>query len=135
MICIAKDISFENDLFPDAQRRFMCQCNSGYIGNGTACKEVSQYEGNFLLVNQGMATLRLPLDNSKSKMKRPIQVRAMQTAVGLDIDCLEGRAYWSDIHGKAIRSALFNGSSKADFITNRKYSCVICVPILNQYSC
>ncbi|KAJ8949806.1 hypothetical protein NQ318_000504 [Aromia moschata] len=29
---------------------------------------------------------------------------------------MEGRFYWSDISGRAIRSALFNGSMKSDFI-------------------
>nr|CAI5831592.1 unnamed protein product [Callosobruchus analis] len=101
----------------DANRHFICQCNSGYVGNGTICKEISRHEGNFLLVNQGMATLRIPLDPTKTGIKKPVQVLAFQTAVGLDFDCLEGRFYWSDINGRAIRSALFNGSMKEDFIS------------------
>lgn len=63
-----------------------------------------------------MATLRVPLENKKSSMNKPIQIKIYQTAVGLDIDCLEGRVYWSDVSGRAIRSASFNGSNKIDFI-------------------
>lgn len=63
-----------------------------------------------------MATLRVPLEHKTSSMNRPIQIKTYQTAVGLDIDCLEGRVYWSDVSGRAIRSALFNGSNKIDFI-------------------
>ncbi|KAJ8922644.1 hypothetical protein NQ315_007676 [Exocentrus adspersus] len=101
----------------DASRRYICQCSGGYVGNGTVCREISKHEGNFLLVNKGMATLKIPLDEAaKSNMKKAIQVKGYQTAVGLDIDCLEGRVYWSDITGRAIRSSLFNGSDKADFI-------------------
>lgn len=102
--------------FTDSTRHFKCQCNTGYIGNGSVCKEIFRPEEKFLLVNQGMATLKIPLENSKRNTNRPIQIKPYQTAVGLDIDCLEGRAYWSDISGRAIRSALFNGSNKIDFI-------------------
>ncbi|KAG5890815.1 hypothetical protein JTB14_008256 [Gonioctena quinquepunctata] len=101
----------------DANRQFICRCNTGYIGNGTVCKEIFRNDGTFLLLNQGMATLRIPLDKSKSSVRRPIQVKAFQTAVGLDVDCLTGRVYWSDISGRAIRSAFVNGSGKVDFIT------------------
>lgn len=65
-----------------------------------------------------MATLRIPLENSKLNTKKPIQMKAYQTAVGLDIDCMEGRVYWSDISTRAIKSSLFNGSDKADFIND-----------------
>lgn len=102
----------------DSNRRFTCQCNSGYIGNGTVCKEIFRPKDKFLLVNQGMATLRIPLEHSRSNIKRPIQIKPYQTAVGLDVDCLEGRVYWSDVSGRAIRSALFNGSNKIDFVMN-----------------
>lgn len=100
----------------------MCQCNAGYIGNGTLCKEIFRHEEKFILVNQGMATLRIPLEHSKSNIKMPIQIKAYQTAVGLDIDCLEGRVYWSDVSGRAIRSALFNGKNATDFMKEGNFS-------------
>ncbi|KAL1489768.1 hypothetical protein ABEB36_013702 [Hypothenemus hampei] len=99
----------------DSERRYICKCNPGYIGNGSVCKEISRSEGNFLLLNQGWATHRIPLDGQSQG--KPIQTRAYQTAVGLDIDCTEGRVYWSDISLNAIRSSLYNGSDNIDFLT------------------
>lgn len=90
------------------------------MGNGSVCKEIFRHEEKFVLVNQGMATLRIPLEHAHSNMKKPIQIKAYQTAVGLDIDCLEGRVYWSDVSGRAIRSSLFNGSDKIDLIKEGK---------------
>ncbi|CAH1160142.1 unnamed protein product [Phaedon cochleariae] len=100
----------------DANRNFICKCNAGFLGDGATCREIHRQEGNFLLLNQGMATLRIPLQESKPRSRRPVQVKPYQTAVGLDIDCLEGKVYWSDINGRAIRSAFYNGSGKVDFI-------------------
>ncbi|KAK9738878.1 Calcium-binding EGF domain [Popillia japonica] len=89
----------------------------GYIGNGTFCKEIPKYGGNFLLLNQGMATLKVPYNLSRTSRPRPIQVQMQQIAVGLDSDCLDGRFYWSDIFSRAIKSANYNGTEKKDFIT------------------
>jgi nidogen (entactin) len=101
----------------DANRRYICQCSTGYSGNGTYCRRNPTHEGNFLLLNQGMATLKIPFEPSKKNLGKPIQIKYFQTAVGLDIDCFEGRVYWSDISGMAIRSSTYNGSAKSDFIT------------------
>lgn len=68
-----------------------------------------------------MATLKIPLESTNTHTKKAIQVKGYQTAVGLDIDCMEGRIYWSDITGRAIRSALFNGSNKEDFIKDGEF--------------
>lgn len=101
----------------DASRRYICQCNTGFVGNGTICRKNPTHDGNFLLLNQGVATLKIPFEASKKNLGRPIQIRQFQTAVGLDIDCYEGRVFWSDISGRAIRSSGYNGSNKSDFIT------------------
>ncbi|KAL3266111.1 hypothetical protein HHI36_010297 [Cryptolaemus montrouzieri] len=101
----------------DANRQYNCQCNHGFIGNGTFCRSNPTHEGGFLLLNQGMATLKMPLDDSRDKFGKAIQVKSSQTAVGLDIDCFDGRFYWSDITGRAIRSSYYNGTDKQDFIT------------------
>lgn len=69
-----------------------------------------------MLLNQGMATLKVPFDETKMTQGRPIQMKSNQIAVGLDVDCLEGRIYWSDVSGGAIRSSLYNGTDKTDFI-------------------
>lgn len=102
-------------IFNDEQK-FVCLCIAGYIGNGTTCKERPEVEGDFLLVNQGMVTLKVPTDEAKKVQGKPLQMKNGQISVGLDIDCVEGRFYWSDISGRAIRSATYNGSDKTDFI-------------------
>ncbi|XP_044255979.1 nidogen [Tribolium madens] len=102
----------------DSNRRYICQCNTGYVGNGTICQKNPTHEGNFLLLNQGMSTLKIPFEPTKQNPGKPIQVKYFQTAVGLDIDCYEGRVYWGDISGRAIRSSTYNGSNKSDFIVD-----------------
>ncbi|CAH1124061.1 unnamed protein product [Ceutorhynchus assimilis] len=101
----------------DSSRKYMCQCNQGFVGNGSVCKEIARSEGNFLLLNQGWATHKIPMEANKRNPGRPIQIKTYQTAVGLDIDCLEGRVYWSDISLHAIRTSLYNGSDNSDFMT------------------
>lgn len=105
----------------NALRKYICDCRPGYIGNGTFCKEIPKYGGNFLLLNQGMATLKVPYNLSRTSRPRPIQVQMQQIAVGLDSDCLDGRFYWSDIFSRAIKSANYNGTEKKDFITYGKF--------------
>lgn len=71
-----------------------------------------------MLLNQGMATLRVPFKPNPKDLGRPIQIQYYQMAIGLDIDCYEGRVYWSDITGKAIKSSAYNGTKCVDFLTN-----------------
>lgn len=101
----------------DGNRRFRCRCLQGYHGNGTDCNRIAKQEGNFILLNQGMSTLKIPYLENENKIGKVVQVKSSQTAVGLDIDCLGERMYWGDITGKAIRSAAYNGTNKTDFIT------------------
>ncbi|XP_017775713.1 PREDICTED: nidogen-2 [Nicrophorus vespilloides] len=101
----------------NANRKYICECNSGFLGNGTICHAAPKHEGNFLLVNQGIATLKVPYERSRYAEGKPIQLKYFQLAVGLDVDCFAGRVYWSDINFKAIRSSSYTGSNKIDFIT------------------
>jgi len=39
----------------------------------------------------------------------------LDLATGIDIDCHEGRVYWSDVNGKAIRSSEYNGANSSRF--------------------
>lgn len=105
----------------NADRQYVCECNDGYTGNGTVCKISPKHEGNFLLLNQGMATLRVPFVPTPRDMGRPIQIQYYQMAIGLDIDCYEGRVYWSDITGKAIKSSTYNGTDFENFLEDGKY--------------
>lgn len=101
----------------NAARQYYCECQRGYVGNGTICKESPRHEGNFLLLNQGRATWKISFDPSKST-KKPIHI---SLAVGLAIDCFEGKVYWSDVNFRAIKSSIYNGSSISNFITNGMY--------------
>ncbi|KAK4886874.1 hypothetical protein RN001_003145 [Aquatica leii] len=101
-----------------ANNKYVCECQPGFMGNGTICTETPRPEGNFLFLNQGKATLKIPFENSAKNSAKLTYINEFQTAVGLDIDCLLGRVYWSDITGRVIKSAHYNGSGVVDFITN-----------------
>ncbi|KAJ9588281.1 hypothetical protein L9F63_018354, partial [Diploptera punctata] len=66
---------------PTSVGQYECQCNQGYTGDGIVCKVVSKYDGNFLLLNQGMATLRIPYNPSPSNPGQPIAVQYFQMAI------------------------------------------------------
>ena len=36
---------------------------------------------------------------------------------GIDTDCLGGRIFWSDVAGRKIKAAAYNGSQRVDFAT------------------
>ncbi|KAH1019720.1 hypothetical protein HUJ04_009502 [Dendroctonus ponderosae] len=106
----------------DAGRSYYCQCNLGFVGDGSICREVSRSDGNFLLLNQGWATHKIPIEATRMNPGKPIQIKTYQTAVGLDIDCMESRVYWSDISLHAIRSSSYNGSDNKDFLAEGIHS-------------
>ncbi|KAF5302810.1 hypothetical protein FQA39_LY01990 [Lamprigera yunnana] len=97
--------------------KFVCECQPGYQGNGTVCTEIPRPEGNFLFLNQGKATLRIPFESTPKNFAKLTYINEFQTAVGLDIDCILGRVYWSDIAGGVIKSSNYNGSGVVDFIS------------------
>lgn len=101
-----------------SDRKYICQCQPGFSGNGTFCKEIPKQDGNFLFVNQGKATLRIPYDASQKHLAKLIYINEFQTAVGLDVDCTLGKVYWSDISGRVIKSSNYNGSNVTDFMIN-----------------
>lgn len=53
--------------------------------------------------------LRLPLSPSEKDVGRPIIIDHLQTAVGIDVDCVNGRLYWSDISSSSIKRAKLDG--------------------------
>ena len=36
---------------------------------------------------------------------------------GIDVDCHEGRVYWSDVNGGAIKSTFYDGSKPENFLS------------------
>ncbi|XP_047002161.1 nidogen isoform X1 [Schistocerca americana] len=101
----------------DATGSYICQCNPGFRGNGAFCRRISKHEGNFLLLNRGMAMMRVPFKPSRKDPGNFIFYQYYQMAIGIDIDCEEGRVYWSDITGKRIKSSNYNGSNSTIFIS------------------
>nr|CAD7444675.1 unnamed protein product [Timema bartmani] len=78
-----------------------CVCNQGYVGDGSKCKAASKYEGNFLLVSQGMATLRIPFKPKGRDVPRPISIQYFQMAIGgspegVSVDWVSRNLYWTD---------------------------------------
>ncbi|KAK2575184.1 hypothetical protein KPH14_003221 [Odynerus spinipes] len=101
---------------PAGDDQFACVCNNGYTGDGTNCRPRPKHDANFLLVNQGMATLRIPFVPTSDKRGSPIHIAYTQMAIALDIDCHAGRAYSSDITGNRILELTYNGSMAEIFI-------------------
>ncbi|XP_012540615.1 nidogen isoform X3 [Monomorium pharaonis] len=98
------------------ENQFACVCNEGYVGDGINCKRRPTHDSNFLLVNQGMATHRIPFVPTRQNPGNPIYIAYTQMAIALDIDCLGGKAYTSDITGNRIVELSYNGSMAATFI-------------------
>ncbi|XP_076380706.1 nidogen isoform X4 [Megalopta genalis] len=97
---------------PAGDNQFACVCNEGYSGDGTSCKPRPKHESNFLLVNQGMATMRIPFAPTYDNPGSPIYIAYQQMAIAIDIDCLNGKAYASDITGNRIIELNYNGSAE-----------------------
>ncbi|XP_014478375.1 PREDICTED: nidogen-2 isoform X2 [Dinoponera quadriceps] len=95
---------------------FACVCKEGYTGDGANCKRRPKHEANFLLVNQGMATHRIPFIPTQQNPGYPIYIDYKQMAIALDIDCSDGKAYSSDITGNRIVQLSYNGSISGTFI-------------------
>lgn len=66
-------------------------------------------------MNQGMATLRIPFVPTSDNLGSPIHIAYTQMSIALDIDCLGGRAYSSDITG-TNKSSLFISAKIISFL-------------------
>lgn len=84
---------------PAGSNTFACVCNRGFTGDGLQCNPIPKHESNLLLVNQGMATMKIPLNQSPRNQGTPIYLEPSQMAIALDVDCPRGFAYSSDITG------------------------------------
>jgi hypothetical protein len=67
--------------------------NNQFICQFYKLVEIPRYDGNFLLMSQGMSIIKVPLDsgNPKAKPGYPVIVLPKQMATGIDIDCLRGK--------------------------------------------
>uniref|UniRef100_A0A182XKY2 Nidogen n=1 Tax=Anopheles quadriannulatus TaxID=34691 RepID=A0A182XKY2_ANOQN len=91
---------------------YQCICNDGFIGNGSVCNTAHRLDDGFLLISQGVANIRVPLNGG---LGYPVTMAFM--SIGLDRDCAEGRIYWSDIAAQQIVSAKYDGTDQKPFIT------------------
>lgn len=44
-----------------------CVCHTGFIGNGSVCTKPPTLESGFLLLSQGVATVRIPFDGKRGQ--------------------------------------------------------------------
>ncbi|XP_042869908.1 nidogen-like isoform X3 [Penaeus japonicus] len=103
---------------PDALSPFgySCRCHDGYTGDGYNCQESPDHEKNLLLINQGLSVLRMPSD-PRGGGGFPIHVEPFMTAVGADVDCLQGKYYWTDVGSASIRSSKYDGSERKPVVS------------------
>lgn len=93
-------------------KEYRCKCNYGFIGDGYQCAPSPLHEGDYILFSQGMSILRMPLPGRDSTLPGyPLITKSHQIIVGLDVDCLNGQIYWSDVATGTIHKAPYNGST------------------------
>nr|XP_027194219.1 nidogen-2-like [Dermatophagoides pteronyssinus] len=98
-------------IYNDHTREFVCHCHLGFIGDGYQCAPVPNIEGDYILFAQGMSVLRMPIEMNEQKPGQPLFIRSDQTIVAIDIDCLTGFIYWSDLVKGNLYKATNNGTS------------------------
>ena len=85
-----------------------------FLGDGYECKPAPKFEGNFMLLAQGMMIFKVPFSGKGSK---PINIESSQVASGIDIDCMKGHMYWTDTTNKMIKRSDFNGKNDEVFLS------------------
>lgn len=91
--------------------RHSCECRNGFIGDGLSCSPMPSYDGDYLIFAQGMSLLRLPLTPTEENPGQLLITKSHSTPVSLDIDCVKGHIYWSDVNTRKIYRAPYNGST------------------------
>jgi len=89
-----------------------CRCKPYFLGDGLVCEPAPRFQGNFLLVAQGVGLIKVPFSGKRSKLHN---VRSKQLAAGIDVDCRRGDVYWTDTTNKIISVASVDGSNHRDF--------------------
>lgn len=104
---------------------YVCECNSGYSGDGANCEANPRLSGNFLVVSEGATIYRVPFQITPRDYATPFNSATDQIAVGIDVDCVSGNIYWGDVVGNTIKRAAYDGSRYENFIRNGKFGIVI----------
>lgn len=90
--------------------RHSCECRNHFMGDGLTCSPMPSYDGDYLIFAQGMSLLRLPLTPTNENPGQLLITKSHSTPVSLDVDCVAGHIYWSDVSSRKIYRAPYNGS-------------------------
>jgi len=101
------------DCIPTRDHKSKCRCKQMFLGDGFNCEPAPRFEGNFMILAQGMMIFKVPFSGQGSK---PINVLSSQVASGIDIDCMKGQVYWSDTTNKLIKRASIDGKNVETFM-------------------
>ena len=89
----------------------VCHCRYGFVGDGLQCSPAPRHDGDYLIFTQGMSLLKIPMQPTRQDKGNLLLTKPHQIPAGLDIDCLHGLVYWSDVAHGAIHRASYNGSN------------------------
>lgn len=90
---------------------YVCECNSGYSGDGSQCTLNPRQLGNFLVASDGVFVYKVPFVSTARTYATPINSGIDQIAVGIDVDCQSGKIYWGDVVSNSIKRANYDGSA------------------------
>ena len=79
---------------------------------------VPVFDGDYLVVSQGMSLIKVPFTSKGT----PIYFRPLMTATSVDVDCFEGKMYWTDTTGRAIRRSDYSGAGVETFLDLTGYA-------------
>ena len=103
------------DCIPTRDHQSKCRCKPLFLGDGLECKPAPKFEGNFMLVAQGMMIFKVPFNGKGSK---PINILSSQVASGIDIDCMKGHVYWTDTTNRQIKRSDISGNNPETFLAD-----------------
>ena len=101
------------DCIPTRDHQSKCRCKPLFLGDGYECTPAPKFEGNFMLVAQGMMIFKVPFSGKGSK---PINILSSQVASGIDIDCMKGQVYWTDTTNRLLKRADISGKNPETFL-------------------
>jgi hypothetical protein len=67
-----------------------------------------------------MSVLKVPFEPEPTNSGAPILLDPLQTAVGIDADCVRGKIYFGDVSGGVISSSNFDGGERTVFAQKSK---------------
>ena len=101
---------------------YACRCRVGFRGDGRSCTEITTSPDDtrgHLVYAHGMSLMKIPTwkREGEAEAGKQLLIKPGQTAIGVDVDCHERYIYWSDVSGKAILKADYDGGNMKAIIT------------------